>query len=154
VNCIIDVWEASRGETRSMPAKKLRVEVYDWDGNKYSITFEGKVTRDKVLKLFDIIEALGGVSESDFVYDNMDDITQFDKVKYIIEKYFPVVWFKSKDVAFAYEQEFGESIKLSTVSTYLARLVDKGFLIRKGSQNSRRYRIATEFAKPVVGRSF
>ena len=37
---------------------------------------------------------------------------------------------------------YGESVKLSTVSTYLAQLHAEGFLERKGSKALRKYRLA------------
>jgi hypothetical protein len=43
-----------------MPARKIRVELFDSDGNRYTIAFEGQVTRDKALRLLDLVELLGG----------------------------------------------------------------------------------------------
>ncbi len=40
-----------------------------------------------------------------------------------------------------YEDLLNEPIGLSTVSTYLSRLVDKGILIRSGSAASRKYKL-------------
>ena len=45
----------------AVPAKKIRVEIFN-DGNRYTITFEGQVTRDKALRLLDLVELLGGMS--------------------------------------------------------------------------------------------
>ena len=47
-----------------MPARRMRVELFDSDGNRYSITFEGQITRDKALRLLDLVELLGGVPPS------------------------------------------------------------------------------------------
>jgi hypothetical protein len=44
-----------------MPARKMRVEVFDDDENRYPITFQGQVTREKVLSIFDVVELLGGI---------------------------------------------------------------------------------------------
>ena len=134
-----------------MPARKLRVELYDWEGNKFTVTFEGRVTREKVIRLLDFVELMGGVSESDLSWRDPSELTMFEKVKLLVERYFPLVWFKSTDVKFAYEQEFREPIKLSTVSTYLARLVERGFLVRRGPPNDRQYRIATELVRQIIG---
>ena len=48
-----------------MPARKMRVELFDNDGNRYTIAFEGQVTRDKALRLLDLVELLGGVPTED-----------------------------------------------------------------------------------------
>ena len=37
-----------------MPARKMRVELFDSEGNRYSISFEGQVTRDKAVRLLDL----------------------------------------------------------------------------------------------------
>ncbi|MQY62308.1 hypothetical protein GH146_03345 [archaeon] len=42
-----------------MPTKKIRVEIFN-NGDRYTITFEGQVTRDKALRLLDLVELLGG----------------------------------------------------------------------------------------------
>jgi len=44
-----------------MPARKMRVEVFDDDENRYPTTFQGQVTQEKVLRIFDIVELLGGM---------------------------------------------------------------------------------------------
>ena len=43
-----------------MPARKMRVELFDSEGNKYSVSFEGEITRDKAMRLLDLVELLGG----------------------------------------------------------------------------------------------
>ena len=44
-----------------VPAKKIKLEVYDESGNRYTITFEGRVTREKALHILDVVELLGGM---------------------------------------------------------------------------------------------
>ena len=131
-----------------MPARRMRVEVYDEAGNRYTITFNGRVTRDKAVRLFDIIELLGGMPEpSPNLAWHTSDMSKFDKVHFIIEKHFPVIWFSSKDVQSIYEQEFKELISLSTISTYLSRMANRGILVKGGARNLRRYRIITEITR-------
>lgn len=130
-----------------MPARKMRVEVFDEDGNRYTITFEGEVTREKALKLLNIIELLGGVRDKGESKGNIPNVSKFDKTKAIVEKYFPFILFSSQDVLKAYEQEFNEPISLSTVSTYLARLVNRGFLTKQGASHNRMYRKITRLAQ-------
>ena len=45
-----------------MPARKMRVELFDNEGNRYTVAFEGQITRDKALRLLDLVELLGGTS--------------------------------------------------------------------------------------------
>jgi len=58
--------------------------------------------------------------------------SRFEKVRVLVQKSFPLVWFSSKDIQSFYEQELKEPIGLSTISTYLSRMASKGFLVRTG----------------------
>ena len=133
-----------------MPTKKMRVEIFN-DGDRYTITFEGQVTRDKALRLLDLVELLGGMptvnSESS---RPISEIPKIEKVRLAAEKNFPVGWFSSTDLQHVYEKQFYEPLRLSTASTYLSRLADRGFFIKKGASNQLRYRIMTAISKPQV----
>lgn len=122
----------------------MRVEVYDGSGNRYTITFEGRVTREKALKVFDIVELLGGMPNIEPEWKRVPKLSKIDKVRLIVEKNFPIVWFNAKDVQRAYEKETEEPIGLSTVSTYLSRLADRGFLIKTRNSNRIRYRLISK----------
>jgi hypothetical protein len=130
-----------------MPAKKMRVEVSNGHGSRYTITFEGEVTREKALRLVEIIELLGGVHDKQEQEDSAVNVSKFEKTKTIVEKHFPLKWFSSKEVLTAYEQEFNEPMSLSTVSTYLARMASRGFLLHQGSVCNRLYRKVTQLAQ-------
>ena len=133
-----------------MPTKKMRVEIFN-DGDRYTITFEGQVTRDKALRLLDLVELLGGMptvnSESS---RPISEISKIEKVRLAAEKNFPVGWFSSTDLQHVYEKQFYEPLRLSTASTYLSRLADRGFFIKKGASNQLRYRIMTAISKHQV----
>jgi hypothetical protein len=130
-----------------MPTKKIRVEVFN-NGDRYTITFEGKVTRDKTLRLLDLVELLGGAPTTNVVSERYAaEMPKIEKVRLVAEKNFPVGWFSSKDLQAAYEKQFNEPIRLSTASTYLSRLTDRGFFMRSGASNQRRYRIMTIISK-------
>ncbi len=129
-----------------MPAKRMRVEVFDDQGNRYTVGFEGAVTREKALGLLDIVELLGGVPHQPEVVTAVG-VPKFDKTRSLVKKYFPFTWFSSKDMLDAYEKEFNEPISLSTVSTYLARMADRGYLLRRGAASRRTYMIATKLAQ-------
>ena len=129
----------------------MRVEVFDGSGNRYTITFEGQVTREKALRLLDLVELLGGVPGGNPELNSASsDLSKFDKVHLIIDKSFPMVWFSSKDIQSAYEQEFKEPISLSTVSTYLSRMADRGVLAKSGMSNRRRYKAMTKISQSTL----
>ena len=125
-----------------MPARRIKVEVFDNDGNKITISFEGRVTREKALQLLDIVQLMGGAPASaSGVKQNLSDLSKIEKVKRIITRDFPVGWFNSRELQNAYEKSLNEPIGLSTVSTYLSRLSSYGFLVHRGSAAKRRFKV-------------
>lgn len=134
-----------------MPAKKMRVEVFDGGGNKYTVTFDGEVTRDKALRLLDIVELLGGMpSVSPSQSEAISELPKLEKARLIVQRHFPIIWFSSKDVQSVYEQEYKEPIALSMVSTYLTRMAQRGILMKTGLSNSKRYRLVTQEAPSTL----
>lgn len=127
------------------------MEVFDENGNRYTITFAGHVTRDKALRLLDVVELLGGMpglnpGGGDFP----SELSKFDKVRLIVERSFPIAWFSSKDVQSTYEQEYKKPISLSTVSTYLSRMAQRGILANRSMSNSKRYRRMTKVPQSTL----
>jgi len=123
-----------------LPTKKIRVEVYDNSGNRYTITLEGKISKKNVLKILDIVELLGGVHEEKSSIEP-ESLTKFEKIQSIIENNFSTSWFSAKEVRSEYENSTGEQIGLSTVSTYLSRLSERGLLVKQKISNRTRYRL-------------
>jgi hypothetical protein len=134
-----------------MPARKIRVELLDNDGNRYTVAFEGQVTREKAVRLLELVELLGGMpGEAGVKGTQRPDFidrcaSKFEKVQKLVQRSFPLAWFSSKEVQGAYEQEFKEPLALSTVSTYLSRLSSKGALARAGALNNLKYRVAQAY---------
>jgi hypothetical protein len=138
-----------------MPARKMRVELFDSEGNRYTVAFEGQITRDKALRLLDLVELLGGMPGENptSIIGNVQTVngsSRVDKVRSLVQKSFPLVWFSSKDIQSFYEQELKEPIGLSTVSTYLSRMASKGFLLRNGGPNNLKYKISTATPQAVI----
>ncbi|HLE75019.1 MAG TPA: hypothetical protein VI864_03115 [Candidatus Bathyarchaeia archaeon] len=137
-----------------MPVRKMRVEMFDSEGNRYTVAFEGQITRDKALRLLDLVELLGGMPGEG---TNLgagalagNSPSRFEKVRLVIQKSFPLVWFSSRDVQSIYEQELKEPISLSTVSTYLSRMASKGALLRTGGSNSLKYKVAPNVPQAII----
>ena len=138
-----------------MPARKMRVELFDSEGNRYTIAFEGQITRDKALRLLDLVELLGGMPGEAATSGagnalTGNNLSRFEKVRLVIQKSFPLIWFSSKEVQSVYEQELKEPISLSTVSTYLARMTNRGLLLRAGESNNLRYKVAPKIPRATV----
>ena len=106
-----------------MASRKIKIEVSDNMGGNFSISYSGQVNREKVLQLLDFIDLLGGTSNN--LSDKREAQNKFDRVLNVIESHFPVGSFLTSDIQRDYEDQFKEPINLSTVSTYVARLIDK-----------------------------
>jgi len=137
----------------------MRVELFDSEGNRYTIAFEGQITREKALHLLDLVELLGGMPSEETTSgtgNNLanNSLSRFEKVHFIIKKHFPIIWFSSKDVQAVYEQELKEPIGLSTISTYLSRMANKGLLLRTGGANSLKYKVASNVPQATIRQQF
>jgi hypothetical protein len=95
----------------------------------------------------DLVELLGGMpneNANQSAVPNIGEVnvSRIEKVRTIVQKSFPLVWFSSRDVQTAFEQELKEPITLSTISTYLSRMAGKGWLTRTGDGNNLKYKLA------------
>ena len=120
-----------------MTQKKIRINLEDSEGAKYKFDIEGNVTREKVLKLFEIMDIMNLEDEQ----KTPELETLGGKIWYIIENYFPAGKFTSSAVLEKYEDEYNEPdavyhqrkkqpIKLSIISTYLARFYSQNKIVR------------------------
>jgi len=105
-----------------MVRKRIRIDMEDADGAKYDIKLEGNVTRDKILKIFEMMDLMNIEQGSEA--PNLDSIG--GKIWNIVDKHFPVGKFTSTEILEKYEDEYNEPIKLSVISTYLSRFASKG----------------------------
>jgi len=133
----------------------MRVELFDGEGNRYTVVFEGQITREKALRLLDLVELLGGMPSGGGnpgvnVAVAGNEFSKCDKVRMLVQKHFPIVWFSSREVQSVYEQEFKEPINLSTVATYLARMTNKGILVKAGASNRLKYKVAPSFPQATL----
>ena len=120
-----------------MTQKKIRINLEDSEGAKYKFDIEGNVTREKVLKLFELMDIMN--LEYDQKTPELE--TLGGKIWYIIENYFPAGKYTSTAVLEKYEDEYNEPdavyhqrkkqpIKLSVISTYLARFYSQNKIVR------------------------
>ena len=109
-----------------MAKKRIRIDMEDSDGARYDIKLEGNVTRDKVLKIFEMMDLMNIEEEQEQI--QTDSIGS--KIWHIIDKYFPMGKFTSTNILEKYEDEFNEPVKLSVISTYLSRFTSKGKITR------------------------
>jgi len=119
--------------------KKVKIELEDDDGTKYTLALEGRVSRDKILKAVDMLEVMD-VPLEQRAEKPPDEGTFYGKAMALIETGFPSAEFSSSDVAKGFEERYGQPVRLSTISTYLSRLAEKGYLRREKFGSSWVYR--------------
>ena len=105
-----------------MAGKRIRIDLEDKDGAKYKFNLEGNINRDKVLKIFDLLDLMN-IEET---ADNPGVESVGGKIWHIVDKYYPTGKFTSSDILEKYEDEYNQPIKLSVISTYLSRFASKG----------------------------
>ncbi len=108
-----------------MKQKRIRIDVQDQDGAKYDFKIEGNVTKEKVLKIFELMDLIN--IEEDQA-PNLDTVG--GKIWNVIGSSFPAGRFTSSEVLEKYEDEYNEPIKLSVISTYLARFASRNRIER------------------------
>ena len=109
-----------------MKQKRIRINLEDADGAKFKFDIEGNVTKDKVLKLFELMDLMNIEEEQ-----NTPDLDSIGgKIWNIIENSFPTGRFTSSTVLEEYEDEYNKPIKLSVVCTYLARFASRNKIQR------------------------
>ena len=109
-----------------MAKKRSRIDMEDADGARYDIKLEGNVTREKVLKIFEMMDLMNIEEEQETT--NMDSVGS--KIWHIVDKFFPIGKFTSTNILEKYEDEYNEPVKLSIISTYLSRFSTKGKIDR------------------------
>ena len=110
-----------------MAKKRIRIDMEDADGARYDIKLEGNVTREKVLKIFEMMDLMN-IEEDEQKITNMDSTGS--KIWHIVDKFFPMGKFTSTNILEKYEDEYNEPVKLSIISTYLSRFSTKGKIDR------------------------
>jgi hypothetical protein len=120
-----------------MARKRIRIDLEDSDGAKYNFSLEGNVTREKMLKIFELMNLMN--IEEPEVAAQLDSIGA--KIWHVIDKNFPTGKFTSSMILEKYEDEYEEPIKLSVISTYLSRFAVKGKVAREKQGKEWAYQI-------------
>lgn len=128
---------------------KVRVEVTDDAGMKSSIEKEGalqlgmfkRAVINEVLKFLE--EQLSLIPVQDVRDPYTEGLTIKERLASFLQydPHAPRDWFTSSQIQRIYEKTFEESVRLSTISTYLAKLHTEGVLEWKGSRAKRQFRV-------------
>lgn len=130
-----------------MKKGKWLLQYVSPSGNKVTISLEGRFEVEKIKQLAELIELMNMSDEAYLKYDiTTESKSRRMKLKeslvLLLEREFKNRWFSSKDVVEAYYRVYGERIPMSTVSSYLSRLLHSGVLSCKGPRSRRLYNIS------------
>jgi hypothetical protein len=125
----------------SASKKKIKIQLEDAEGGKYNLSLEGNVSKEKIMKVFELMDLINLDGKSNNEYNDTEIqhknlASVGSKIWGIIEHKFPYSTFTSSDILEIYEDEYNEPIQLSIISTYLSRYSDRGKLgrSRKGKE--------------------
>jgi hypothetical protein len=125
--------------------RKIKIEFEDAEGSKYNLSLDGDISKNKILKVYELMESLNTLDGGQFEENSARDAkgtgkangrsreslsSVGSKIWYVVENKFPSSTFTSSDVQEMYEEEYKESMRLDAVATYLSRYFNKGKLIR------------------------
>ena len=116
----------------SSKKKKIKIELEDDAGGKYNLSLEGNFSKEKILQIIELMELVHSDSVDKITNSPQENNTLSvdSKIWNIIEQSFYYNTFTSSDIVNIYNKKYNETIKLSIISTYLARYVTKGKLKR------------------------
>ena len=117
----------------SSKRKKIKIELEDDEGGKYNLSLEGNFSKEKILQVIELMELVRSDSMDAIINSSQENnrtLSVDSKIWNIIEQSFSYNTFTSSDIVHIYNKKYNETIKLSIISTYLARYVTKGKLKR------------------------
>lgn len=123
---------------------KVKIEDVLPSGERISIVLEGpRISKSRVLQVLDMIDLMGGGA-----VENDERQSLKDKIwEIILEKFGDSEWFTLKD-AYRAVKNCEPEIELTTVASYLTRLVNEGKLTKKGRKPATLYKVHWVAAKP------
>lgn len=130
-----------RGDYNSL-RKKVKVEITDEEGTTYSLALRGRFSHEKVMRVMELIDLLGQGEHNSPSSLPPDESTTYGRMLKLIQSSYSAKEFSSADIARDYEDLNASPIPLSTVSTYLSRLAERGILNRQKFGNSWVYRVS------------
>jgi hypothetical protein len=130
----------------SLKPRRLKLEFYDNDGVRHSVTVDGPVTREKIGKLLDLVEIMsGGPRMSSVAFGTSPH--KYDRLASLIVTQLKHEEFTAAEAKKTFEESYGDRISLSTVATYLSRLAERGVVERGTERPHLHYRVKREEAE-------
>ena len=117
------------------------MEIELEDGSKIKFEIPG-TNRSRLNDFINLINMIYLNEPQEFIEENeLEDETIYGRIYQLIIKEFGLSTFSLGDLYKAYLIKYDESIKKSTLSTYLMRLLEQGYLKRIGTRGKYRYKL-------------
>ena len=115
--------------------RKIRIQLEDNDGDKYNVSLEGALSKEKMFKILTLIDSLDNSISDASLHSQLNNNTNSDslgtKLWNIIQNDIKDINFTSNDILKIYNEIYRETTQLSIVSTYLTRFFIKNKLTRR-----------------------
>jgi len=117
----------------------MEIELEDGSKIKFEIPGSSKNRLNDFINLINMIYLTD--SQETIEREYVEDETIYGRIYHLILKEFGLSTFSLGDLYRAYLIKYGETIKKSTLSTYLMRLLEQGYLKRIGTRGKYRYKL-------------
>jgi hypothetical protein len=114
----------------SVSRKKIRIELEDENGEKYNLTLQGTLSKEKIVNLIEFVQLFEKNSITTSSEHREGDRNLASKLWNLITENFRYHTFTSSDLARIYKDVYYDSIQLSIASIYLSRFYLKKQLTR------------------------
>jgi hypothetical protein len=114
----------------SISRKKIRIELEDENGEKYNLTLQGTLSKEKIVNLIEFVQLFEKNSTTTSSEHREGDRNLASKLWNLITENFRYHTFTSSDLARIYKDVYYDSIQLSIASIYLSRFYLKKQLTR------------------------
>jgi hypothetical protein len=116
----------------SSGTKKIKIELEDENGEKYNLTLEGDLSKEKMMNVIEFVQLFERNSMDTSLEHKEIGIKLGSKLWNLITENFRYHTFTSSDLLRIYQDLYCESIQLSVISIYLSR-----FYLKKQLKRSR-----------------
>ena len=115
----------------SSAKRKIRIELEDNEGDRYNLSLEGKFSKEKMMRVFELIESFEDKTikePTSLAYD--DTSTLASRIWSIVQDKCHDTTFTSAFIFNKYNEIYEEKLQLSVISTYLSRFFVRNKLTR------------------------
>jgi hypothetical protein len=117
--------------------KKIKIELEDENGEKYNLTLQGTLSKQKIMNVIEFVQLFDKNSIDGSFEHRESDIKLGSKLWNLIIENFKYHTFTSSDILRIYQDLYYQSIQLSVISIYLSRFYLKKQLNR--SKNGKQW---------------